>query len=124
MQVHNSLPKLHQIKTLLVGGAAVSKSLSHHLMGHGSAIFETYGMTETVSHIAIKNISKGADNFTVLPDLSIAIDDRDSLVVHGTKVHPAILTTNDVCAFVSNTSLIWLGCCENGIYRGVVQMHI
>ncbi|CAI8352678.1 MAG: 2-succinylbenzoate--CoA ligase [Formosa sp. Hel3_A1_48] len=123
MQVHNSLPKLHQIKTLLVGGAAVSKGLSHHLMRHGSAIFETYGMTETVSHIAVKNISKGEDNFTVLPDISIAIDDRDCLVVQAPKLTPEILHTNDVVSLVSKKSFIWLGRFDNVINSGGLKIH-
>ena len=42
--------------------------------------FETYGMTETVSHIAAKNLSKGERVFTILPDISIAVD---AMIAYG-----------------------------------------
>ena len=123
LQVHNSISKLNQIKTLLVGGAPVSSSLQNQLKGHPSSIFETYGMTETVSHIAAKNLSKGEGVFTVLPDISIAVDDNDCLVVKAPKLTSEVLYTNDVVSLVSNDSFKWLGRFDNVINSGGIKIY-
>ena len=123
LQVHNSFSKLNQIKTLLVGGAPVSSTLQNQLKGHPSSIFETYGMTETVSHIAAKNLSKGERVFTILPDISIAVDDNDCLVVKAPKLTSEVLYTNDVVTLVSNNSFKWLGRFDNVMNSGGIKIY-
>ena len=51
------LNKLKNIEKLIVGGAKVSSALNTKLQAIGTAVFETYGMTETVSHIAVKQLN-------------------------------------------------------------------
>ena len=57
MQLEKNINKLNNIKTLIVGGAKVSSVLQSNLQTLKTAIFETYGMTETVSHIAVKQLN-------------------------------------------------------------------
>src|SRR5690606_21616234 len=57
LQVQNSLPALNQIGTLIVGGAPLSPELRSRVGGLKTKIYETYGMTETVSHIAVKELT-------------------------------------------------------------------
>ena len=75
-------------------------------------------MTETVSHIAAKNLSKGERVFTILPDISIDVDENDCLVVKAPKLTPEVLYTNDVVTLVSNDSFIWLGRFDNVMNSG------
>ena len=63
LQLENSLEYLHQIKTIIVGGAKLSNGLKIKLKNSSSSIYETFGMTETVSHIAVKNISQSSTFF-------------------------------------------------------------
>jgi O-succinylbenzoic acid--CoA ligase len=123
LQVHKSYSKLNQIGTLLVGGAPVSMALANLLEGQQSAIFETFGMTETVSHIAAKNLSKGEKTFTVLPDISIAVNDNDCLVIKAPKLNSNILQTNDVVTLVSKHSFVWLGRHDNVVNSGGLKIH-
>ena len=123
LQVQNSLSKLHKIGTLLIGGAPISSALANQLNGHESSIFETFGMTETVSHIAAKNLSDGETVFRVLPNISIAQDDRACLTVNAPHLNPKIVQTNDVVSLVSDTVFKWLGRFDHVINSGGVKVH-
>ena len=99
------------------------RTLQNQLKGHSSSIFETYGMTETVSHIAAKNLSKGEGVFIILPDISIDVDENDCLVVKAPKLTPEVLYTNDVVTLVSNDSFIWLGRFDNVMNSGGIKIY-
>jgi O-succinylbenzoic acid--CoA ligase len=123
LQLQNSISKMNQIKTLLVGGASVSEALALKLKGHTTTVFETFGMTETVSHIAAKNLSLGESFFEVLPGIEVTQDERDCLVVSAPQLSTEILTTNDVVSIVSDTAFKWLGRYDNVINSGGVKIH-
>lgn len=123
LQLQNSISKINQIKTLLVGGASVSEALALKLKGHTTTVFETFGMTETVSHIAAKNLSFGKSFFEVLPGIEVTQDERDCLVVSAPLLIPEKLTTNDVVSIVSDTTFKWLGRYDNVINSGGVKIH-
>ena len=123
LQIHNSLSKLNQIGTLLVGGAAVSIDLAHQLKQYNCTVFETFGMTETVSHIAAKNLSESETVFRVLPNISIAQDDRGCLTVNAPHLNPKLLQTNDVVSLISNDTFKWLGRFDHVINSGGVKIH-
>jgi O-succinylbenzoic acid--CoA ligase len=123
LQLQNSISKMNQIKTLLVGGASVSEALALKLKGHTTTVFETFGMTETVSHIAAKNLSLGGSFFEVLPGIEVTQDERDCLVVSAPQLSTETLTTNDVVSIVSDTTFKWLGRYDNVINSGGVKIH-
>src|SRR5690606_1493475 len=56
-QVFKSLADLHKVKKLIVGGGAVSAELEQQLQKINTRVFATYGMTETISHIAVRPIN-------------------------------------------------------------------
>ena len=65
LQAENSLAGLKNVKKLIVGGAKMSKSLENSLLKGKTEVYETYGMTETVTHIAAKkDRGEGFCNFT------------------------------------------------------------
>ena len=105
LQVQNSLDKIHFIKNLIIGGAAVSEKLKSQISRELSTInhqpstniYETYGMSETLSHIALKQISPVQENyFTILNDVEISVDERNCLKIFAPKLNPEILQTNDI----------------------------
>ncbi len=55
LQAQNSISELHRIKKLIVGGAKINSALENQLIKLPTQVFETYGMTETISHIAAKS---------------------------------------------------------------------
>lgn len=126
IQVAHSLPKLHLIKKLIIGGAPISTSLRKEIMGVSNASYETYGMTETITHIAVKPLNNDVSDdmpFTVLSDVVISKDDRNCLVINAPKISDATVVTNDVIELVSDSEFKWLGRFDNVINSGGVKLH-
>ncbi|MEO8234111.1 MAG: AMP-binding protein [Flavobacterium sp.] len=120
LQVENSLNQLNQIKTLIIGGAKINNDLEKKLVKSKCNIFETYSMTETVTHIAAKRV--GEKSFTILPNISISQDDRNCLVISAPNLNPENIVTNDVVELVSDNQFIWLGRQDNVINSGGVKL--
>jgi O-succinylbenzoic acid--CoA ligase len=132
LQVENSIDKLHQIKKLIVGGGAVSNSLQEKLQEVTTEVFATYGMTETITHIAVKKLNnfglpKGnATNNTfykILPNTTIYKDERNCLVIKNTNISDKVIFTNDVVALISDTQFEWLGRFDNVINSGGIKLY-
>jgi len=127
MQVEHSLRQLHQIKTLIIGGAPVSSTLIKNLQRIQTNAFATYGMTETITHIAAKplnNLPKGKKaNYQTLPNIHISADDRNCLVIDAPRIQTEKIVTNDVVKIISDTEFDWLGRFDNVINSGGVKLH-
>jgi O-succinylbenzoic acid--CoA ligase len=148
LQLENSLLKLHLIKKLIVGGGLVSKELEHKIKHVSTAIFATYGMTETITHIAIKKLNKHVPHqgritkqsfnendvsslkyaninafYDILPDVTIYKDNRNCLVIDAPKVSDVIIFTNDVVKLISDNKFEWLGRFDNVINSGGIKLH-
>ncbi len=120
LQAERSLLKLKQIKKLILGGAKVNQALSHQLKGMHSEIYETYGMTETITHIAAKRVGEAA--FTVLPNVNISEDERHCLVIDPYAICNEPVVTNDVVEIVNDKQFVWLGRYDNVINSGGVKL--
>ena len=132
LQLENSLAKVHCIKKLIVGGGVVSNQLKKKVQAISTQVFATYGMTETITHIAIKqlnnfsNISLNAietNYYKVLPNVAIYKDQRNCLAIEAPKVAEEIIFTNDVVTLISDTQFEWLGRFDNVINSGGVKLH-
>ena len=122
LQLKHSLTKINHIKTLLVGGAPVSKRLKQELIGCQSSIYETFGMTETVSHIAVKNLSVGDTMFKTLPGISLDVNNNNCLTVKAPKLTSEVLQTNDVVELISKNEFIWKGRLDHVINSGGLKI--
>lgn len=120
LQAHNSLSVLHNVKKLIVGGAKISRSLEKELLELPIQAYETYGMTETVSHIAAKKV--GDSVFTVLPNVRISQDERSCLVINAPDISDEIIITNDLVDLISDTAFIWNGRIDNVINSGGIKL--
>ena len=120
MQVEKSLSKLHLVDKLLIGGTKVSYTLSESILKSNCNAFESYGMTETISHIAIKKI--GELSFTVLPNVIISVDERNCLVIEALELSKEKIITNDIVAIVNATQFILKGRIDNIINSGGIKI--
>ncbi|WP_172280466.1 AMP-binding protein [Chryseobacterium sp. LAM-KRS1] len=119
LQVENSLDKLHLIKNLIIGGASVSESLKKRISHLNTNIFETYGMSETLSHIALKQLSpKAEDYFTAFEHVEISKDDRGCLRIFAPDVNSEVLQTNDLVEIKNYNQFRFLGRIDNVINSG------
>lgn len=120
LQAQNSLSDLHRIKKLIVGGAKINSALENQLIKLPTQVFETYGMTETISHIAAKSVGEKA--FTVLPKVTISYDDQNCLVIHAPRIGDDVIETNDIVELVNENQFIFLGRIDNVINSGGIKL--
>ena len=122
-QAEKTIQKLSNIKTLIVGGAQVSPKLKQQFKGLKTNIFETYGMTETITHIAVKQINgKTTNYFKTLPNITISQNDKECLVIDAPQLNTTQIITNDVVKLHSKTTFEWLGRIDNVINSGGVKL--
>ena len=120
LQAQNSLSALHKIKKLIVGGAKINAQLEKELLQLPTRCFETFGMTEAVSHIAAKKIGEKA--FTALPHVKISQDERNCLVINAPDVVDHKIVTNDLVELLSGNQFIFLGRMDNLVNSGGIKL--
>ena len=120
LQAENSLDKLNQFKKIIIGGAKVSDDLALKLNEVNAKIYETYGMTETITHIAAKRI--GETYFNTLEHVTITIDDRKCLVIDAPSITNEKIVTNDIVEIHNEKQFKWLGRYDNVINSGGVKL--
>ena len=123
LQAQNSLPELKRINQLLIGGAPLSYDLENQLKKLPSAIFQSYGMTETITHIAIKNLKDTEAVYWCLPNIEVSQNEDDCLIIQAPRISEHHIKTNDVVQLLSNTSFQWLGRVDHVINAGGYKIH-
>ena len=106
MQVYNTLQvpeereRLTHIRHLIIGGGAIDASLEKELQAlpGNIAIWSTYGMTETLSHIALRRINGDEPSEWYQPFDSVHISQTEEgcLVIDAPLVCAETLVTNDI----------------------------
>lgn len=123
LQVEHSLDQLYRIRNLIIGGAAVSESLKKKIaersLPESCRIFETYGMSETLSHIALKQIfPQPEDYFTVFENIEISQDERGCLRIFAPDLNAEVLQTNDLVEIRNEKQFRFLGRIDHVINSG------
>ncbi|MDA9356820.1 AMP-binding protein [Flavobacteriaceae bacterium] len=125
MQAYNSISKLKFINTLILGGTDVSNSLRSRILSKIDTYYETYGMTETASHIAIKKVSKNNQlitNFKVLDGVTISKNSNNCLTIEAPAISSNIIITNDIVEIISTNEFSVIGRKDNIINSGGVKL--
>lgn len=129
-QLDNSLSRLHLVKKLIVGGGVVSANLKKLIQGLSTKVYETYGMTETVTHIAARQINIDKEKvkedpvpFTVLPNISLDTDERSCLIIKAPLISDETIVTNDVVEVLDQKRFLWKGRFDNVINSGGIKLH-
>jgi O-succinylbenzoic acid--CoA ligase len=127
-QIHEILESKHphllnNFDNVLIGGAPLSTSLRERLGNLQAACYETYGMTETVSHVALRlvNTSMKQPYFKRLPGINISKDPRGCLVISADYL-PAPVVTNDLVDLITPEEFVWLGRWDRVINSGGVKV--
>jgi O-succinylbenzoic acid--CoA ligase len=115
--------RLNTTRNIIVGGAALNDETKKLLADFKSSVFATYGMTETVSHIALQHINgpSSSDYFTVLPGITIDKDDRGCLKIRAPFLDDAVIT-NDIVEIKDEQHFKWIGRVDNVINTGGIKV--
>ncbi|MFS4418076.1 AMP-binding protein [Maribacter sp. 2307ULW6-5] len=130
LQLMHSLNRLEKVGTLIVGGAPLPQDVKWPLAETPTKIYETYGMTETVTHVAVRQVfpvtSPGHPleerPFLALPGVRFEQDGRACLVVQAPGLSAEKVVTNDVVNLLSDRSFFWLGRYDNVVNSGGVKL--
>lgn len=125
MMDDGNINRLEQIKNVLIGGAPLSQSAFERLELLDTHIYATYGMTETVSHIALMRIKGNfaEASYEFLPGVSTGQDADGCLHVTGAATKQKLVQTNDIVEFVNKDSFRWLGRRDDVINSGGIKIH-
>ena len=122
LQISHSLNELKYVKKLIIGGGAIATDLLSKLYPLKTKCFATYGMTETVTHIAVKPLTKNNNYYTLLPNISINQDNRNCLVIKAPLLNENDIVTNDIVKIHSITEFEWLGRYDSIINSGGIKI--
>ena len=122
LQVYNSLQvpeereRLRNIRHLIIGGGAIDEGLQAALRDFPNAVWSTYGMTETLSHIALRRLNGvgATDWYTPFEGVTLSQTEDGCLVIDAPAVHDGKLVTNDIAALRTDGSFRILGRKDNG----------
>jgi len=115
--------RLNTIKNLIVGGAELNKEAQKKLAKFSCNIYASYGMTETISHIALQRVNgaTASEYFAVLPGIKIRNDERGCLEIEASYLEKKI-TTNDLVEIKDASRFKWLGRSDNMINSGGIKV--
>ena len=132
MQVYNSLQvpeekeRLMQIKHLIIGGGAIDESMEEELRDFPNAVWSTYGMTETLSHIALRRLNgkEASEWYEPFPSVKVRLNEEECLVIDAPEVCEETLVTNDIAEIeASGRRFKILGRKDNVICSGGIKIQ-
>ncbi len=128
LQIHTiladevSAQRLKKIHNVLIGGAAIVPELEMLLTKHKNNIWHSYGMTETLSHIALRRVGEEVF-FTPLPGVQIDLNKKNCLLIKAEVTNNIWLETNDVARINKNNTFEIIGRIDNVINSGGYKIY-
>lgn len=133
LQVYNSLrvpeerERLMQIRHLIIGGGAIDDDMAAELRAFPNAVWSTYGMTETLSHIALRRLSgpEASEWYTPFDTVGVSLNADGCLVIDAPEVCETVLETNDRAEMAPDGRRFRIiGRLDNVICSGGVKVQI
>lgn len=126
LQIENLLKtnNLSNFKKIIVGGIAVNPKILSKLKITGTEIYETYGMTETITHVAVRQIYPNMEPyFSALNKIRFGLDNRGCLKIDAPHLSDKIITTNDIVQCINNVTFKFIGRYDNIINSGGLKIN-
>lgn len=132
LQVYNTLrvteekERLCQTEILIIGGGAINKELEDEIRQLPNEIYSTYGMTETLSHIALRKLNGSDASPAYMPfsSVKLSLSSEETLVIQAPLVCDDTLVTNDIAQIHPDGTFTILGRKDNTINTGGIKVQI
>jgi len=117
---------LNSAKAIIIGGAAVNEAILEKIQKIYRPVYVTYGMSETLTHIAIKRIngSEKEEFFNTLDGVDIKLTNESCLMIKSKTTDDQWITTNDVAEIINGSSFVLHGRIDNVINSGGVKIQL
>ena len=131
LQVYNTLrvpeekARLEQTDILIIGGGAVDDTLEAEISALPTAVYSTYGMTETLSHIALRRLNgeTASKHYYPFPSVELSLSVESTLVVKAPLICGEVLQTNDIACIYPDGSFTIAGRKDNVINSGGIKIQ-
>lgn len=131
LQVYNTLrvpeekERLEQTDILIIGGGAVDDTLEAEISALPTAVYSTYGMTETLSHIALRRLNgeTASKHYYPFPSVELSLSAESTLVIKAPLICGEVLQTNDIACLYPDGSFIIAGRKDNVINSGGIKIQ-
>ena len=122
-QLAHSYRALNKVKTLIVGGGVLPSYLEDKLQDSSVQAYATYGMTETLTHVAARRLNgpERSDRYRAMPGVEFNIDHRGCLVINAPNLLEAPLVTNDLVDLIDQHTFIYSGRIDDVINCGGIK---
>lgn len=124
LQSDNGIKSLNSIKQLIIGGSFVPKKLEQAIQVIETAVWQTYGMTETITHIALRKINQAETDeyYSPLPGVQVHLSDDGCLVINAEQIGIKNLLTNDLAEVDQNGKFKIFGRADHVIISGGIKL--
>ena len=114
-----------QIKNLIIGGGFIDPQLEKSLKAFPNKIYSSYGMTETLSHIAVRQLNgeKASEYYQPFGSVKISLSEENTLIIDAPLVSNEKLITNDIAKIKKDGSFLVIGRKDNVINSGGVKVQ-
>ena len=121
--IEHTPDKLNKVRCAIIGGAAISHSLKEKIKRSSCNLFATYGMTETISHIALQRLNGNnpQDSLEAFPTIDLRLDSHGCLCIKANYLKEEIIT-NDLVELTEERKFKWLGRIDNVINTGGIKV--
>lgn len=132
LQVFNSLQsdtekkRLSNIKKLIIGGGSIDPQIEEAIKSFPHKVYSTYGMTETLSHIALRQLNgiEASDHYYPFDSVTLSVSEDNALIIDAPLVSDERLYTNDIVEIYEDKSFRIIGRKDNIINSGGVKIQI
>jgi O-succinylbenzoic acid--CoA ligase len=121
----NGKKKLGNIEKLIIGGGEVDRNLAIQIASLQNQTWNTYGMTETITHVALKKLNNRdiTNYFKAIPGVHFEKDSRECLVINAPHLSSEPFVTNDIVDLISKTEFEFIGRHDFAINSGGIKLH-
>ncbi|MFT5823628.1 MAG: O-succinylbenzoic acid--CoA ligase [Crocinitomix sp.] len=110
-----------KITQVIIGGATIPSNVEAELRLLKNESYATFGMTETITHIALRSITSGDGVYKCLPDITIAQDERGCLVINESEISTRLIT-NDLITQIDSQKFRWQGRLDNVVNSAGIKL--
>ena len=125
LQVPEEKERLKQTDILIIGGGAIDEALEAEIKHLPTAVYSTYGMTETLSHIALRRLNGtlASEHYYPFSSVKLSLSVENTLIIDAPLVCDEILQTNDIARIYPDGSFMILGRKDNVINSGGIKIQ-
>lgn len=115
---------LNSISQLIIGGAPVDHFLENKLQDLSTNCYSTFGMTETITHVAVKKLNgiHKSNHFEGLKNITFSTGNSNNLIIEAPHLTNSYIVTNDLVELLDDNHFKWIGRKDNVINSGGIKI--